>query len=105
MSIGESVIFDVEKDNNLLHPLKWRHNGSESKPELDGKTQYTIFSVALDDAGIYECHQNHAREYGKRTAVREAFSYGIRHVIRHVHCDSMSYDQIRVKPYPVSYRV
>ena len=40
-----------------------------------------------------------------RTAVREAFSYGIRHVIRHVHCDSMSYDQIRVEPYPVSYRV
>ena len=40
-----------------------------------------------------------------RTPVREAFSYRIRHVIRHVHCDSMSYDQIRVKPYPVSYRV
>ena len=40
-----------------------------------------------------------------RTPVREAFSYLIRHVIRHVHCDSMSYDQIRVKPYPVSYRV
>ena len=34
-----------------------------------------------------------------RTPVREAFSYGIRHVIRHVHCDLMSYDQIRVKPY------
>ena len=40
-----------------------------------------------------------------RTPVREAESYGIRHVIRHVHCDSMSYDQIRVKPYPVLYRV
>ena len=40
-----------------------------------------------------------------RTPVREAFSYGIRHVIRHVHCDSINYDQIRVKPYPVSYRV
>ena len=36
-----------------------------------------------------------------RTPVREAFSYGIRHVIRHVYCDSMSYDQIRVKPYRV----
>ena len=36
-----------------------------------------------------------------RTVVREAFSYGI----RHAHCDSMSYDQIRIKPYPVSYRV
>ena len=40
-----------------------------------------------------------------RTPEREAFSYGIRRVIRHVHCDSMSYDQIRVKPYPVSYLV
>ena len=40
-----------------------------------------------------------------RTAVREAFSYGIRHVIRHVHCDSMSYDQIRVNhtPYHTAY--
>ena len=33
-----------------------------------------------------------------RAPVREAFSYGIRHWIRHIHCDSMSYDQIRVKP-------
>ena len=39
------------------------------------------------------------------TPVREAFSYGIRHEIRYIHCDSMSYDQIRVKPYHVSYRV
>ena len=27
-----------------------------------------------------------------RTPVREAFSYGIRHGIRHIHCDSMKYD-------------
>ena len=27
-----------------------------------------------------------------RTPVQEAFSYGIRHEIRHIHCDSMKYD-------------
>ena len=30
-----------------------------------------------------------------RTPVRQAFSYGIRHRIRHTHCDSMSYDQMQ----------
>ena len=33
-----------------------------------------------------------------RAPVREAFSYGIRHVIRHVYWDSVSYDIIRVRP-------
>ena len=40
-----------------------------------------------------------------RTAVREAFSYGIRHVIRHVHWDSVSYDQIRVRPWETIPRI
>ena len=29
-----------------------------------------------------------------RTPVREAFSYGIRHRIRHIHCDSMKHKVI-----------
>ena len=36
-----------------------------------------------------------------RAPVREAFSYGI----RHIHCDSMSYDQIRVKPWETIPRI
>ena len=40
-----------------------------------------------------------------RAPVREAFSYGIRHWIRHIHCDSMSYDQIRVKPWETIPRI
>ena len=40
-----------------------------------------------------------------RAPVREAFSYGIRHWIRHIHCDSMSYDQIRVKPWETINRI
>ena len=40
-----------------------------------------------------------------RAPVREAFSYGIRHWIRHIHCDSMNYDQIRVKPWETIPRI
>ena len=45
-----------------------------------------------------------------RTPVREAFSYGIRHGIRHIHCDSMKYDLMlhwitMNMPYPVPYPV
>ena len=45
-----------------------------------------------------------------RTPVREAFSYGIRHGIRHIHCNSMKYDLIlhwitMNMPYPVPYPV
>ena len=40
-----------------------------------------------------------------RAPVREAFSYGIRHWIRHIHCDSMSYDQIRVKTWETIPRI
>ena len=41
-----------------------------------------------------------------RTPVREAFSCGIRHGIRHIHCDSMKYDLMlhwitMNMPYPV----
>ena len=45
-----------------------------------------------------------------RTPVREAFSYGIRHRIRHIHCDSMKYKGIphwitMNMRYPVPYPV
>ena len=45
-----------------------------------------------------------------RTPVRKAFSYGIRHGIRHIHCDSMKYDLMlhwitMNMPYPVPYPV
>ena len=45
-----------------------------------------------------------------RTPVREAFSYGIRHGIRHIHCDSMKHKVIlhwitMKMPYPVPYPV
>ena len=45
-----------------------------------------------------------------RTPVREAFSYGIRHGIRHIHCDSMKYDLMlrwitMNMPYPVPYPI
>ena len=65
VSVGESVTFVVVKDSELSEPLQWRHNGSSPKPGLMDQTQYTIPTVTLDDAGIYECHQNHARGTGK----------------------------------------
>ena len=47
-----------------------------------------------------------------RTPVRDPFSYGIRHGIRHIHCDSMKYDLMlhwitmnRPMPYPVPHPV
>ena len=45
-----------------------------------------------------------------RTPVREAFSYGIRHGIRYIHCDSMKYDLMlhwitMNMPYAVPYPV
>ena len=45
-----------------------------------------------------------------RTPVREAFSYGIRHRIRHILCDSLKYDLMlhwitMNMPYPVPYPV
>ena len=45
-----------------------------------------------------------------RTPVREAFSYGIRHGIGHIHCDSMKHKVIlhwitMNMPYPVPYPV
>ena len=68
---------------------------------------YTYFAVDVSRLiSGFLSGKLHNKTLGRmRTPVREAFSYGIRHVIRHAHCDSMSYNQIRVKPYPVSYRV
>ena len=63
VSIGESVTFFVEKDQHVDN-LRWRHDGSEPIAALDDQTQHTIPSVTLDDAGIYECHKNHARGTG-----------------------------------------
>ena len=45
-----------------------------------------------------------------RTPVRDPFSYGIWHGVRHIHCDSMKYDLMlhwitMNRPYPVPYPV
>ena len=64
--------------NHLIRgvmPLERGEKGSQSQAQVQGKLVERM-----------------------RAPVREAFSYGIRHWIRHIHCDSMSYDQIRVKP-------
>ena len=65
MSVGGSVTFVVEKDHDLNYPLRWRHNGGKVTTELDDQIQYTISNVTVDDAGIYECHQNHVRGTGE----------------------------------------
>ena len=57
------MIFVVEKNHDF--PLRWRHNGGKVITELHDQNQYTISNVTVDDAGIYECHQNRARGTGE----------------------------------------
>ena len=51
--------------------------------------------ISWQGASRFACFSRSDREQiiGRMsTPVREAFSYGIRHGIRHIHCDSMMYD-------------
>ena len=63
MSVGEPVTFAVER-NNDVGTLRWRHNGGLSMSYLDNMDTYTINSVALQHAGVYECYQNGMRYQG-----------------------------------------
>ena len=63
VSVGEPVTFTVEKNNGISN-LRWRHNGGESIPALDGWDTNTISSVTVQDAGVYECYQNGKRDRG-----------------------------------------
>ena len=63
VSVGEPVNFTVDM-NSGVNNLRWRHNGSESMSHLDDMDTYTINSVTLQDAGVYECYHNNMRNEG-----------------------------------------
>ena len=63
VSIGEPVTFTVNKNNGISN-LRWIHNGGESIPALDNTDTYTISTVTVQDAGVYECYQNDNRDQG-----------------------------------------
>ena len=65
VSVGESVTFNVVTNSGIEPTLRWRYNGSIAMRNLDGQTSYTIPSVTVQHAGIYECYQSPNRTNGK----------------------------------------
>ena len=63
VSLGEPVTFTLEENNGISN-LRWRHNGGESIPALNGMDTNTISSVTVQDAGVYECYQDGSRDQG-----------------------------------------
>ena len=72
---------------------------------------FSCLSICRAGVHVVSRFQQSYNKTGKmRTPVREAFSYGIRHGIRHIHCDSMKHKVIlhwitMNMPYPVPYSV
>ncbi|XP_072027763.1 uncharacterized protein [Amphiura filiformis] len=64
VSLGESVIFEVEKPLNASK-LRWRHNSNDIITEWSGKNAVYIDRVMVSDAGIYECYWDGQRERGE----------------------------------------
>ena len=63
VSLGESVVFEVERPLNVSK-LRWRHNGSSFIPEWNGKEAVYIDRAMVSDAGIYECYWDGQHEKG-----------------------------------------